>query len=423
MSHFCTTPALAGPRLNTLPRVRWYRQTAVLAVATATLLTALAVPATAEIWKDATGQFQVEAEFLGIRGQDLYLKKTNGVTIKVPLARLSAESQQLARQLAMPAAPAAPAVPAAPGAADTPVTAPMPGAADTPDAAARALAANLEAGNFRAVWEALPSRYQSDVNDLVHTFAANMDAGVWKAGTSLVLKAVRVLKEKKDFILKQPALAQSPVDPKIAAENWDGLVEVLETITSSELADLGKLKTLDVGAFLDGTGKKVADQMAALAKAADEKKLSLTDFPGVPVDAMPLAGIAKAKFSTVTIAGDAATLRVDNEGKTEDHEVVRVDGKWLPKEMVDQWQEKMQAAKDALTKDMPERLTKNKMQIMMPIQLVQGVLDQLLAAQTQQEFDQIVQQIMQTFAPQPPGAGPGVPPGGDAKPAADPFGP
>jgi len=46
----------------------------------------------------------------------------------------------------------------------------------------------------------------------------------------------------------------------------------------------------------------------------------------------------------------------------------------------------VQAAKDALTKDMPERLTKNKMQIMMPIQLVQGVLDQLLAAKTQQEF-------------------------------------
>ncbi len=417
MSHFCTTPPFAGPRLNSAPRVRWYRRAAVLAVAAATLLTTLAVPAGAEIWKDATGQFQVEAEFLGIRGQDVYLKKTNGVTIKVPLALLNAESQQLARQLAMPAAPAA-----APGAA-----------ADTPDAAARALVASMEAGNLRAIWDALPSSYQSDVNDVVHTFAANMDAGVWKAGLGVVQKAVRVLKEKKEFILKQPALAQSPVDPKIAAENWDGLVEVLDTISSSELSDLEKLKTLEVGAFLDGTGQKVADQMAALAKAADEKKLTLADFPGVPVDAMPLADIANAKFSTVKIEGDTATLRVDNEGKTEDHEVVRVDGKWLPKEMVDSWPEKMQAAKDALTKDMPERLTKNKMQIMMPIQLVQGVLDQLLAAKTQQEFDQIVQQIMQTFTPQPPGAGPGAPPGapgpaapppsGDAKPAADPFGP
>jgi hypothetical protein len=186
--------------------------------------------------------------------------------------------------------------------------------------------------------------------------------------------------------------------------------------------------------------------LAALAKAADEKKLSQTDFPGVPVDAMPLSGLATAKFSTVKIEGDTATLRVENEGKTEDHEVVRVDGKWLPKEMVAQWQEKMQAAADALTKDMPERLAKNKMQIILPMQMVQGVLDQLLAAKTQQEFDQIVQQVMQTFAPQAPGAqpggGPGIPPGapgpaaappgapapaatppgGGDKPSADPFG-
>lgn len=392
--------------------------TAVVSLA-AVALFAFVVPAMAEVWKDRTGQFEVEAEFLGIRGMDVYLKKPNGVTIKVPLDRLSVESQQLARQLATPPAPAAPAVPAAPG------------APDTPDEAARALAASLEAGNLRAIWDAMPAGYQGDVHDLIHTFAENMDADVWKAGSDLLQKAIRVLKEKKEFLLKQPALAQAPGGAAAAAENWDGLVGVLETIAGSELADLQKLKTLDISAFADGTGKKVADQLAAFAKAADEKKMSLTDFPGVPVDAMPLAGLGTAKFSTVKIEGDTATLRVENEGKTEDHEVVRVDGKWLPKEMVDQWQEKMQAAKDALTKDMPERLKKNKMQIILPMQMVQGVLDQLLAAKTQEEFDQVVQQIMQTFTPQMPGAGAGVPPGtpgpaaappGGAKPPADPFG-
>jgi len=374
--------------------------------------------AAAEVWKDSTGQFQVEADFLGIRGTDVYLKKTNGVTIRVPLDRLDAESQQLARQLAIPAAPAA-----ADQASD---------AGDTPDAAVRALAANLEAGNLRAVWDALPASYQRDVSDLVHSFAANMDADVWKAGVDLVQKVIRVSKEKKEFLLKQPALAQSPLDPAVAAANWDGLIAVLETIAASELADLPKLKTLDVGAFADGTGKKIADQVAALAKAADEKKLSLTEFPGVPVDSMPLAGLGSAKFSTVKIEGDTAVLRVENEGQTEEHEVVRVEGKWLPKEMVDAWQEKMQAAKDAVTKDMPERLAKDKMQIVLPMQMVQGVLDQLLAAKTQAEFDQIVQQIMQTFMPQLPGgdadaapgaAGPATaPPDGAAKPAPDPFG-
>jgi len=162
-----------------------------------------------------------------------------------------------------------------------------------------------------------------------------------------------------------------------------------------------------------------------LAKAADDKKLSLTEFPGVPVDAMPLAGIGSAKFSTVKIEGDTATLRIENEDKTEDQEVVRVDGKWLPKAMVDQWSEQMQSAKTALTTQMPENLKKNKLAIVMPMQMILGVMDQLLATKTQEEFDQVIQTIMQTFAPQGPGAPPAdgaAPPANGAAPAANPFG-
>jgi hypothetical protein len=353
----------------------------------------------AEVWTDSSGQFQVEAEFLGIRGADLFLKKPNGTTIKVPLARLSGESQDLARRLAMSAAPAAPA------------------ADDTPDAVARALQANLEAGNLRAMWDALPSGYQRDVNDLIHTFAANMDADVWTAGSGLVRKVLRVLKEKKEFLLNQPALAQAPGGATAISDNWDPLVGVLEAIVASELADLEKLKTLDIGVFLDGTGKKIAEQLAVLAKTADDQKLALTEFPAIPVEAMPLAGIANAKFSTVRIDGDTATLQIENEDGTEQHQVVRVDGKWLPKEMVDQWSEQMQTAKTALTTTMPENLKKNKMQIVLPMQMIQGVLDQLLAAKTQAEFDQVIQQIMQTFMPQMDGPPTDGPPS-----QADPFG-
>ena len=362
----------------------------------AILLAAGVPPAAAEVWKDSEGKFQVEAEFLGIRGADVYLKKPNGVTIKVPLARLSAESQQLARQLAQPAQPAAPAA-----------------AADTPDAAARALLVSVEAGDLRALWDALPSSYQRDVNDVIHTFAANMDVDLWRSGAAIFKKAVRVLKEKKEFILKQPALAASPVDVTAMTENYDPLVGVLETLAGSELTDLQKLKTLDMAAFLDGTGKKVAGQLAAVAKAADDKKLDLNGFPGVPVEAMPLANLGKAKFSTLKIAGDTATLRVENEGETKDVEVVRVDGKWWPKEIADKWPQQMQAAKAALTTQMPEELKKNKMAAMMPMQMVVSVLDSLLAAKTQQEFDQVIQQVMQTFAPQGPGGPPaGAPPAG-----------
>lgn len=42
-------------------------------------------------WKDRTGQFKVEAEFLGMNGNKIRLHKLNGVIIEVPLEKMSSE--------------------------------------------------------------------------------------------------------------------------------------------------------------------------------------------------------------------------------------------------------------------------------------------------------------------------------------------
>ena len=379
-------------------RHRW----AAILCGVAVVLASVAAPA-AETWTDSSGNFRIEAEFLGIRAADVYLKRLDGATIRVPLERLSAESRELARRLAMPEAP--------------PATAADDGG---PDAAVSALQAELEAGNLRALWDALPGDYQRDVHDLVHTFAASMDADLWKVGTGIFQRLVRLLKEKKEFLLEQPMLAQGPVDADMMGENWDSFVGVLDAIGTSDLVDLQKLKTLDVGEFLDGTGRKIAEQMAVLTKAADDKKLSLTEFPAIPVPAVPLAGLANAKLSTVRVEGDTAILRIESEDDTEDVEVVRVNGKWLPKEMVDGWSEQMESARAALAA-MPETLKKNKLQILLPMQAVQHALDQLLAAETQAEFDKVIQEIIQLFLPAGMD-GMGDQPAGPPPAGTDPFG-
>ena len=347
-------------------------------------------PALAETWSDTTGQFKVEASFLGIRGSDVYLKKTNGTMLKVPLNRLSAESQQLARQLA--AGPVMPATPAG-GAGDT----------ATAEAAVRAFTQQLEQGNAHAVWDALPPRYQSDVNDVVHTFAENMDAQLWSVGVGIFQKAVRVLKDKKPFILGHPALQENPVDDATMNANWDGLVGIFDLIVASELADLDKLKAVDVGQFLNGTGKQIMEKMTALAEAVDQSGVNVEDFPGMQVDAMPFAQLSQMQISTISSDGDTAVLKFvtpDGEGGQKEEEVkfVLVDDKWLPGELVTDWDEGMVQIKQALT-GMPQQLQANKQKAMMPMMMVGGVLDQLLAAQTQEDFNKVIDGITQMFMP------------------------
>jgi actin cytoskeleton-regulatory complex protein SLA1 len=45
-------------------------------------------------WRDATGQFQVEAEFIGLEDGMVALRRSDGQVIRVPFDRLNSEDQQ-----------------------------------------------------------------------------------------------------------------------------------------------------------------------------------------------------------------------------------------------------------------------------------------------------------------------------------------
>ncbi|KAM0750457.1 hypothetical protein T439DRAFT_357080 [Meredithblackwellia eburnea MCA 4105] len=56
-------------------------------------------PAKVRTWKDRSGQFKVDAEFLGITGNKIRLHKTNGVTIEVPIEKMSSEDKAFLKRL------------------------------------------------------------------------------------------------------------------------------------------------------------------------------------------------------------------------------------------------------------------------------------------------------------------------------------
>ena len=55
-------------------------------------------PNRTRVWSDRTGQFKVEAEFLGMSGNKLRLHKMNGVIIEVPLEKMAPEDVNLVRK-------------------------------------------------------------------------------------------------------------------------------------------------------------------------------------------------------------------------------------------------------------------------------------------------------------------------------------
>tara|TARA_B100000678_G_C17871820_1_gene367623 strand:+ start:96 stop:575 length:480 start_codon:yes stop_codon:yes gene_type:complete len=58
----------------------------------------------------------------------------------------------------------------------------------------------LEENNPKLIWEMLPASYQKDLNELVQTFANEMDAELWDAGFELAGSIGELLRTKKDLV-------------------------------------------------------------------------------------------------------------------------------------------------------------------------------------------------------------------------------
>ena len=69
---------------------------------------------------------------------------------------------------------------------------------ETADQALRAILDGLHENRPAALWDALPTSYQKDVNDLVHLFAARMHPEAWKWFLQIARKGAIVLRLPRD---------------------------------------------------------------------------------------------------------------------------------------------------------------------------------------------------------------------------------
>jgi len=389
------------------------------ALAWTILVVAVAVPALVRSaagreWTDNTGTFKVEAEYVGFKDGNVHLRKANGITIAVPLRRLSKSDQELVETRRAGATAADPGgVPPA-GEIDW----------SRPDAALQGLTGAVTAGRPQVVWQALPPSHQQQVTELVHTYAEAMDKDVWNKGFELGQKVVALLRSKRELLFASQMTKQmandTPVDLQKASREWEVVVGLFETIVNSELSDLDQLKTLDVERFLSGTGAKFASQLVEVAELSKNPS--------------ELETLRTAQFEVAEMDGDTALLkfvRTDGDGGQIETtvEMKKVEGRWLPAGLVDGLPQAVAMAKAQVAQVSGEQFAESKPDILAAMDQVGAVLDQLEAAESQEDFDKVLQgaigpllgPLMGGPADDPFGEDGGGDPFGE-KPGGDPFG-
>lgn len=255
----------------------------------------------------------------------------------------------------------------------------------TPDGTVTAVAAALADGKPQVLWTAMPASYQKDVTGLIRAFADKMDADIYDKGWGLAKKLVKVLREKRAFILASPAMAQGGIDKVKAEAQWDTLVGALDALVNSEVSSVAGLKSVDVGDFLRNTGSKL---MSAASKGSQ-----LT--PDDKYNKEFVAKLRGVKAEVVSSEQDKATLKMTvpgEEPKTE--EFVRVEGRWVPKEIADGWSKAIADLRKSLDEMSGDALAKKKPQILAMLGAAEPMLDQFLKAETQEQFNQVIAQTM-----------------------------
>jgi hypothetical protein len=253
---------------------------------------------------------------------------------------------------------------------------------DSPEGTVETIVENLNSGKTEVIWEAMPRSYQEDVNSLVSDFAGKMDEELWSKGFGVVRKLIEVTRKQKDFIFNTPMMNefQEVGEQKdLLFEKWDDITEGLDILEKSEFSDLDKLKKFDGQKFFSGTLKK-------MSKIGD----GFEDIPGFSEK----VSLSDLKVEKTEQKGDEATLKITIAEEITEQKMVKVEGRWVPKDLADKWKETMDSARESLSEMSQEDMWKDKTKYLSLIAAVDTVLDQLIKAKTQAEFDAIIMSML-----------------------------
>jgi hypothetical protein len=253
---------------------------------------------------------------------------------------------------------------------------------NAPDAAIEMIAKELSGGNGGILWKAMPASYQADVNVVAQLAGIKVDPEIYNKSFGLIGRLAEVADKQKDFILNTKLGGEQP-DEQIAKVSaaWPSIIGFVQTITSSSIASSEGLQSFDGQAFCDNTVSTLVEYTKGMASLSNEEN---------PFAAMEFSSVKLLESTDTT----AVLEMTSPEGTVETESFTQIENRWVPTEMAAEWSTNMIKAKAQLEAISPEEMAQKKPQIMGVITMLEGVLAQIEAAQTQEQFDQALQGAM-----------------------------
>lgn len=177
------------------------------------------------------------------------------------------------------------------------------------------------------LWDLLPPSYQTEVNGWCRRLATGLPGRTYDKLFIAMRKAGIVIKSQSEKILNfgptRYAMAMArgaDEDDMLAMMNAIANIPIL--LGDSDIATIARLKTVDVGQFLHETGTRMWQQGARAYRVTGESVGS---------------SFESFTYKTIKSEGDRAQLEVELKGVKQLMAFTRVEGRWLPSDLVDNW--------------------------------------------------------------------------------------
>jgi hypothetical protein len=215
-----------------------------------------------------------------------------------------------------------------------------------------------------------PAKYLADVDGLVQDFAKAMDAELWTKTVVLLDKTFKVAVAQKDGLAQMVAGMGMPVKTDDVKKAIEVLAETWGMLKAMGLTDLEKLKTFSLAEFAGAGLPKVIDKLWAFADETQKAQMQA---------GMAVLATAQVKVLETTQDekwGEVVELEISIAGEGEKGKMVKVDGKWVPLEMAEEWDDGIKEAKAGIA-EMATELPKSKAEIIGVLAQVEATVDQV----------------------------------------------
>ena len=257
-----------------------------------------------------------------------------------------------------------------------------------PVAAMELLHKDMYTGKISGAWDAMPKKYQNDLEKAAQTFGNKVDPDLYNEAVKLLNSLNFFLTSKKGIIIEliEQNAAKNNRDKGLASlvDNWDTITDTFTTLLDSDLKNAQSLKNLEFETVIGSLEPKLVQTMALLAQ--QENNTEFNKFKST-------------RFELVEKDANKALLEImvkDEEPNEE--KLTRVGNRWVSEEMASEWDQKMKEINEGIN-TMENLKPVQKEQVLSIMRMAQAVITELEGANTADELKALANEQMQQFAP------------------------